>query len=318
MSERPPTGQGILYLVPTPIGHLQDITLRALQVLRDAQFIAAEDTRHTRKLLTHFDIHPPQLFSCHQHNVRAALERIVGQLEQGAQGALVTDAGTPGVSDPGAEVVARLLADGLPFVVLPGPTAFVTALVGSGLDTHSFSFHGFLPRSDKERARRLTELSQRRETQIFYESPHRIGATLAAMADALGDRRFVIGRELTKLHEEYVRGSLREAATRLAGEGLRGELVVLVEGVGVERESSDAADRASQAGQGKDAGADGEPCALAAAGAAMVSLTAEEHVAVLTGRGCSRNEAVREAAKLRGLSRNELYRQLLAHAGEDA
>ena len=317
MSERPLTTPGTLYLVPTPIGHLQDITLRALQALRDAQFIAAEDTRHTRKLLTHFDIHPPQLFSCHQHNVRTALERMVRQLAQGAQGALVTDAGMPGVSDPGAEVVARLLTDGLPFVVLPGPTAFVTALVGSGLDTSSFSFHGFLPRSDKERARHLTELSRRPETLIFYESPHRIGGTLAAMADAMGDRRFVIGRELTKLHEEYVRGSLREDGTRLGREGLRGELVVLVEGLGVERASLDAVAAALAVGQGRDLGADGQLLTLPT-GAAQVSLSAREHVDVLMGRGLSRNEAVREAAKLRGLSRNELYRQLLSQAGEDA
>ena len=316
MSERPQTVPGILYLVPTPIGHMQDITLRALQALRDAQFIAAEDTRHTRKLLTHFDIHPPQLFSCHRHNVSTALERIVSQLAQGARGALVTDAGTPGVSDPGAEVVARLLTAGLPFVVLPGPTAFVTALVGSGLDTGSFSFHGFLPRSEKERTRRLTELSRRRETLIFYESPHRIGGTMAAMADVLGDRRFVIGRELTKLHEEYVRGSLREEGMRLGRDGLRGELVVLVAGSGAQRESADAAASPSMVDQGGGPGLADAAQALPA-GAALVALSAREHVDVLIGRGWSRNEAVREAAKLRGLSRNDMYRQLLAQVGED-
>ncbi len=286
-----PSHPGTLYLVPTPIGHLQDITLRALQTLREAEFIAAEDTRHTRKLLAHFDIHPPRLFSCHQHNARDALERIVAFLAQGVSGALVTDAGTPGVSDPGSEVVARLLADGLPFVVLPGPAAFVTALVGSGLDTGGFSFHGFLPRQASARAGLLAELRPRRETLIFYESPHRVGATLAAMAGIFGERRFVIARELTKLHEEYIRGSLAEGAGRIAEQAVRGELVLLVEG---------AASGDCEAEREQNALSDG----------VSVSLTAREHVDVLTARGIPRNDAVREAAKARGLSRNELYRQL--------
>lgn len=310
VSERLLSNAGTLYLVPTPIGHLQDITLRALQTLRDAQFIAAEDTRHTRKLLTHFDIHPPLLFSCHQHNAREAVERIVAKLAQGMQGALVTDAGTPGVSDPGSEVIARLLADGLPFVVLPGPAAFVTALVGSGLDTNSFSFHGFLPRSDKERAKCLAKLSQRPETLVFYESPHRIGGTLTALAEALGERRFVIARELTKLHEEYLRGSLQEDAGRISQQGVRGEMVVLVEGFLAARALTGTLGPDARDAEPYNAAGDGSE-QTASADEAFVALTSKEHVDVLVARGLSRNDAVREAAKARGLSRNELYRQLL-------
>lgn len=283
---------GILYIVPTPIGNLEDITMRALRILKEADFIAAEDTRHSRKLLTHFDIHPSSLFSYHEHNVQSAGQRIIEELQQGRTGALISDAGMPAVSDPGHDIVVQLLEAKLPFVTLPGPSAFVTALVASGLTTNEFSFYGFLPRDKKSRRSRLAALRFRTETLIFYEAPHRLASMMADLFPAFGERRVTIARELTKIHESFYRGYLSEWSTLLEQIDLRGEIVVLVEGCPIA-----VAQEALQAPLSQEL--DRTPESLQVAVAQKVL------------EGVPRNEALRLVAKLVGLSRRDVYQQLL-------
>ena len=190
---------GKVYLVPTPIGNLKDITLRALEVLENVDEIAAEDTRQTLKLLNHFNIKKP-LFSYHQHNEQGKSDEIVSKLELGKNIAIVTDAGTPGISDPGSVVVRKCIENNIAFEVLPGATAITTALVYSGLDTTKFIFRGFIPRETKERKILKEEIKDKKETLIFYESPHRLIESLAYLEEALGNRNIAVCRELTKLH----------------------------------------------------------------------------------------------------------------------
>ena len=214
-----------VWLVPTPVGNLGDITLRAVEVLRGADAVACEDTRRSGALLSHLDIQKP-LVRLDAHTMR----RAPAVLEKYPRLAYVSDAGTPGVSDPGAELVAAALEAGIPVEVLPGATAFVPALVLSGLDTGRFTFEGFLPRSGRERKARLSVIAARAETSVLYESPHRLGATLNDLAAACGDSRPAsVTRELSKKFEETVRGPLGDLAARFAG-GVRGEIVVVVAG----------------------------------------------------------------------------------------
>jgi 16S rRNA (cytidine1402-2'-O)-methyltransferase len=219
---------GTLYVVATPIGNLEDVTQRALAVLRDAELLLAEDTRRTRVLLDRYGI-AARPVSLHAHNEAARTQQALAVLGEGRAVALVSDAGTPLVSDPGERLVARAIAAGHTVVPVPGPSALLAALVGSGLPAESFTFVGFLPRKAGERARRIAELAGRRETLVFYESPRRVGALLAELAAALGERRTSVARELTKLHEEIARGTLAELAARFAA-GARGEVTVVVEG----------------------------------------------------------------------------------------
>ena len=198
---------GKLYLVPTPIGNLKDITLRALEVLENADMIAAEDTRQSLKLLNHFNIKKP-LFSYHQHNEQSKSEEIINKLKEGVNIALITDAGTPGISDPGSVIVSKCIEEDIAFEVLPGATAITTALVYSGLDTTKFVFRGFLPRENKDRNLVIEEIKNYRETLIIYEAPHRLLSTLEYLKEKLGIRKISICRELTKLHEEIFRGIL--------------------------------------------------------------------------------------------------------------
>ena len=199
--------KGKLYLVPTPIGNLKDITLRALEVLKSVDEIAAEDTRQSLKLLNHFEIKKP-LFSYHQHNEQGKSEQIISKLEDGISIALVTDAGTPGISDPGSVIVSKCIENNIDFEVLPGATAFTTALVYSGLDTTRFVFRGFIPRETKDRKVLVEEIKDKKETLIFYESPHRLLDTLSFLKNSLGNRSIAVCRELTKLHEDIFRGTL--------------------------------------------------------------------------------------------------------------
>jgi len=224
MSETP---AGILFLVATPIGNLEDISLRAVRVLREADLIAAEDTRHTAKLLHHYDIRRPTS-SLHEHNEQEKVPALVGRLCGGARIALVTDAGTPAVSDPGYRLVRAAIAAGIRVEAIPGPSAVLAALVVSGLPTDSFVFAGFPP--PKAGARRVwfEALKDERRTLVFFESPHRIRETLDAALGALGDRETSVGRELTKLHEEVIRGPLSVVLARLGDP--RGELTVVVSG----------------------------------------------------------------------------------------
>ena len=219
---------GTLYIVPTPIGNLEDITLRALRLLREVRLIAAEDTRTTRVLLNHFDIHTP-LTSYHEHNKLTKLESLFAALETGDV-ALVSDAGTPGISDPGYELIREAITQGIRVEPLPGANAAITALVASGLPTDGFIFLGFLPKKDKARADVLRELAQETRTCIVYESPNRLTDLLQAIFDTLGDRPVCVARELTKIHEEFVRGSARTALEHYTAFPPRGEVVVLLGG----------------------------------------------------------------------------------------
>ncbi len=227
----------LLYLVATPIGNLQEMTPRALEVLGECDFIAAEDTRNSGALMANFGIKKP-FISCHEHNEAEAAERIVTLLKEGKKVCYMSDAGYPTLSDPGTRLVAKCLESGIKISVTSGPSAAINALCCSGLDSSHFYFEGFLPANESERNAELMELSKRKETLIFYESPHRILKTLIAMAATLGDRKAVLARELTKKHEEFLRGTLSELALEPEN-SLKGEMVIIVEGNCEEKEVSD-------------------------------------------------------------------------------
>ena len=219
----------MLTLVPTPVGNLEDITLRALRVLREADLIAAEDTRHAGILLKHHAISRP-LISLHEHNEAARADEIARRLSAGENIAMLTDAGTPGISDPGYRVIRACLDRGLEFTVLPGPTAILPALVGSGLALHDFYFGGFLPVKSGRRKNVLEAALAREETSIFFESPHRIARSLAVLAELAPDRPVCVARELSKKFEEYWRGTAAELSTRAEKQPPRGEICLLVAG----------------------------------------------------------------------------------------
>lgn len=221
----------MLTLVPTPIGNLEDITLRALRLLREADLIAAEDTRHAGILLKHHDIHRP-LLSLHEHNEAQRAEEITRRLAAGENIALLTDAGTPGISDPGFRIVRACIEKGLEFTVLPGPSAILPALVGSGLPLHEFYFGGFLPVKSGRRHNLLEAALARRETSIFFESPHRIARSLDVLAELAPDRPVCVARELSKKFEEFWRGTAAELAARANQNPPRGEICLLVSGQG--------------------------------------------------------------------------------------
>src|SRR5437016_5758781 len=223
---------GTLYIVSTPIGNLEDITHRALRILREVDVIAGEDTRHTRKLLNHFAIDAATI-SYHEHNERERADELCAMLATGKNIALVSDAGTPIISDPGFRVVNLAIEKGITVVPIPGATAFVAALVASGLPSDQFFFAGFLPARAPARRANLEDLAAIQATLVFYEAPHRIAATLSDALDVLGNRKAAVARELTKLHEEIVRGDLSELIERFSKAGsTRGEMVLLVSGAG--------------------------------------------------------------------------------------
>jgi len=219
---------GTLYIVPTPIGNLEDITLRALKVLGGVDIIAAEDTRTTKNLLDHYSIQKPMI-SYFSHNETVRTPQIIDRLLANQSVAVVTDAGTPGISDPAHAIIAAAIESRIPIVPLPGATAFIPALIASGLPTHAFVFEGFLPHK-KGRHTRITALAEEQRTIVFYESPHRIIRTLEELQETLGDRRAVIGRELTKKFEEFLRGTLSSIRAELGSRTIRGEFVLIVEG----------------------------------------------------------------------------------------
>ncbi|MDA8235768.1 MAG: 16S rRNA (cytidine(1402)-2'-O)-methyltransferase [Clostridia bacterium] len=272
--------KGRLYLCATPIGNLEDITLRVLRVLKEVDLIAAEDTRHTRKLLTHFDIHTP-LTSYHQHNEAAKSNRLVEDLLAGKQVALVSDAGMPGISDPGYYLIRAALEAGIEVIPLPGPSAALTALVVSGLSTDRFAFEGFLPGKKKERQLRLSRLAEEDRTIIFYEAPHRLTACLSDLAAAWGERQAAVVRELTKIHEEAVRGPLSRVLAHFQENPPKGEFVIVVEGAGEDVQKK------QEAWEG-------------------VSL--EEHLRKVMATGLTKKEAIKEVASQRGLSKREVYK----------
>jgi 16S rRNA (cytidine1402-2'-O)-methyltransferase len=309
---------GILYLCPTPIGNLEDITLRALKTLKEADYIAAEDTRVTRKLLNHYEIKTPVL-SYHEHNKNERGPKIISLLQEGKSVALVTDAGTPGISDPGEDLVRLAVEAGVRVVPLPGPAAAVCALVASGLSTERFAFEGFLPRKTKERKQRLLELADERRTMVLYEAPHRVIKTLNAMREALGNRRIAVAREMTKIHEEFFRGTIDQALERFEKDPPRGEMVLVVEGRGFDGMEKGGEgptkfrdglvkngpeDPARQHG----AASGGDVAELDTAGLrSLLELKMEEHAAI----GIGRKQALKIAARELGIARNDAYRILI-------
>ena len=279
-----------LYLVATPIGNLEDLSMRALRVLREVDLIACEDTRHTRRLLDRYSITRPTI-SYHEHNERTRAEELVERLVQGQSIALVSDAGMPGISDPAYRIVTAAIARGVKVVPIPGPNALITGLVASGLPTDSFLFAGFLPPKQIARRAQLTALSSISVTLIFYEAPHRIRETLADARDILGNRPAAIARELTKLHEEFIRGNLSELIAHFQTHEPRGEMTLVI------------------AGASEDNLMAGDSGSLVA------------HVERLMGEnGLSRNEALKRAARARGISKKAAYQLLLGeqkHAAVD-
>ena len=223
----PFTSYGTLYIVATPIGNLEDITFRAVRVLREVDLIAAEDTRHSRKLLFHFGISRP-LISYFDHNKELKGEYILGRLREGLSVALISDAGTPCISDPGYQLVRDAVTGGVPVVPIPGPSAAIAALSAAGLPTAAFTFEGFLPSRQGKRREKLAALKDERRVLVFYESPNRLPAALADMEEILGDREAVVARELTKIYEEFARGTLSQIAKKFGEAKVRGEVVVLV------------------------------------------------------------------------------------------
>ena len=272
---------GKLYLVATPIGNLQDVTPRTIETLTSVGVIACEDTRHTRKLLTHLGI-KNKLVSYHEHNEAERAEELVEILQRGDSVAIVSDAGTPGINDPGFRIVKSAIEIGADVVPIPGPVAFINAVVASGLPTDSIFFGGFLPSRKSDRRSRLQELSSIPATLAFYESPLRIPATIADCLEIFGDRNAVIARELTKLHEEFLRGKLSDLHAKLSTATLKGEVVLLVDRA---RETSNTVGRAS---------------------------TLPMRVAELEAGGVDFKTALKQAAKEFGIGKSEAYRQVQA------
>ncbi len=239
MSSSPSNSKiGILYIVSTPIGNREDITLRALRVLKEVNFIAAEDTRHTNHLLRHFGIQTP-LTSYFEGNELRKKEFILSKLKQGDQIALVSDAGTPGISDPGFRLIQTAIENRIPIVPIPGPSAVIAALSISGLPTDAFIFKGFLPHKSKKKRDLLMQWEDVRETLIFYESPYRVTETLNDILDILGDREMVLTRELTKVYEEVIRGKVSDIQSQIGERKLKGEITLVISGKtrkGVKRE----------------------------------------------------------------------------------
>ncbi|EPM7558438.1 16S rRNA (cytidine(1402)-2'-O)-methyltransferase [Enterococcus faecium] len=223
------TVYGNLYLVPTPIGNLEDMSYRSVRILQEADLIASEDTRNTQKLLNHFEVHTPQK-SLHEHNYKERVPQLIALLKEGKTIAQVSDAGMPSISDPGHELVLACIKGGISVISIPGPTAGMTALIASGLVPQPFLFYGFLPRKKKEQKETLKKLKEQTATLIFYESPYRITATLTNFLDIFGNRQVVLCRELTKIHEEYLRGSTEELLAYIEEHPVKGECCLLVEG----------------------------------------------------------------------------------------
>ena len=276
----------MLYLCATPIGNLDDITLRVLDTLKKVDLIAAEDTRHTIKLLNHFDIHTP-MTSYHEFNKYDKARYLVELLQEGKEIALVTDAGTPGISDPGEELVRQCYEAGVEVTALPGPAACITALIQSGMATRRFCFEAFLPAEKRERAKVLEELKTETRTIVMYEAPHRLVKTLAELQEVLGaDRRINLCRELTKHYEEKYMTTIGEALAHYEEDGPRGEFVLVIEG----RSFEDIRDEQISS---------------------FMDMTVEEHMELYLSRGMDRKEAMKKVAKDRGVSKRDIYQALL-------
>lgn len=275
---------GTLYLCATPIGNLEDMTFRAVRVLREADIIAAEDTRNSVKLLNHFDIHTP-MTSYHEYNKYDKGKKLTEQLLAGKNIALITDAGTPGISDPGEELVRMCRDAGIPVTAVPGAAACVTALTISGLPTRRFAFEAFLPTDKKEREAVLQALEKEQRTIVLYEAPHRLVKTLKLLAERLGDRRVSVCRELTKRHETVYESTLAKAAEYYEENVPKGECVLVIEGVSREMLEKEERERWEE-------------------------MTVEEHMDYYLGQGLDKKEAMKQTARDRGLPKREIYNYL--------
>ncbi|TQR08312.1 16S rRNA (cytidine(1402)-2'-O)-methyltransferase [Psychrobacillus lasiicapitis] len=271
-----------LYLVATPIGNLEDMTMRAIRILKEVDMIAAEDTRNTKKLCNYFEISTP-LMSYHDHNQQAGGEKILDLLRQGKRIALVSDAGLPCISDPGADIAAKAVSEGFAVVPIPGANAALSALIASGLSTQPFFFYGFLSRNKKERKAEITQLQKRQETIILYESPHRLKESLKDMQSIMeGTRQIVLARELTKKFEEFLRGTIDDAVNWAEQNEIRGEFCIVLDG------SDEALDELETSWWEK--------------------LSIEEHVnRIIEENQCTTKEAIKEVAIQRGLPKREVY-----------
>ena len=269
---------GTLYIVATPIGNLEDITLRAIRVLREVDLIAAEDTRHTLKLLNHLEISKP-LMSYHRHNEDVKTDILIKELKQGKQIALVSDAGTPGICDPGEEVIKKCIEEEIPIVPIPGACAMINALICSGLDTKEFVFIGFLPLNKKNRKEKLEEIKNTTKTMILYEAPHKLETTLKDLKQIIGNRKVVLARELTKVHEEYIRENINILIEK--AKELKGEIVLIIEGVKKKEEND------------------------------LLQLSLQDHYKYYEEKGLSKKEIIKQIAKDRNVNKNEIYQQFI-------
>ncbi len=266
---------GKLYLVATPIGNLEDITLRALNILKQVDVIAAEDTRNTLKLLNHYNISKP-LISYHRHNEEIKSDILINKLKNGEDIALVTDAGTPGISDPGEVIVKQAINEEIEVVPIPGACAAINALICSGLDTKEFLFIGFLPLNKKLRKEKLKEIEDETRTIILYEAPHKLKNTLQDLKDIIGERKVVLARELTKIYEEFLRGDIEYIINK--SENLKGEMIILIEGNTKKEEKN-----------------------------LLNKLSLEEHYLYYEKLGLEKKEIIKKIAKDRGVSKNDVY-----------
>ena len=274
--------KGKLYLVATPIGNLEDITLRALRILKEVDLIAAEDTRHTLGLLNHFEISKP-LISYYKQNEKTKSEILIQKLLEGKNVAVVSDAGTPGISDPGEEIVKVAIENGIEIIPVPGACAFVNALIASGLSSKEFAFVGFLSAAKKEKRDKLEEIKYETRTMIIYEAPHKLKGTLEEMIDILGDRNIVLARELTKIHEEFIRDRISNILSRI--ENIKGEFVILVEGNSISKKDVELSN--------------------------LNDKTLEEHYKFYEAQGLEKKEIIKKIAKDRNTNKNEIYQYFL-------
>lgn len=271
-----------LYLVATPIGNLEDMTMRALRILKEVDLIAAEDTRNTKKLCNYFDIQTP-LISYHEHNIEVGGEKLLGYLREGKSIALVSDAGLPCISDPGADIVVKAIAEDFAVVPIPGANAALTALIASGISPQPFYFFGFLNRNKKDRREQLDKLAKREETLIFYEAPHRLKETLKDLQLVLGNRKITLARELTKKFEEFLRGTIEEALEWVQNNEIRGEFCIVLEG-NTSGETDEVED------------------------IYWATMSLEDHVTfIMEETQISSKDAIKEVAKLRNLPKRDVY-----------
>lgn len=277
---------GRLYLVATPIGNLEDISLRALRILKEVDWIACEDTRQTLKLLSHFQIRKP-LESYHEHNEMTRAPELILRMEEGGHIALVSDAGTPVISDPGHRLVSLCLRHKIPVIPIPGPSAIVAALAACGLPSEEFTFLGFLPGRPTERRRRLRQMASEPRSLVLYEAPHRVRATLRDALEVLGDRQAVVARELTKIHEEFLRGRIADLVQRLEETEPRGEITLII------------------------GPAEGTALTDSAPAGAETASLAERVAQIVAAQNVDRKVALKQAARELGIARREAYKRLL-------